>query len=71
MLASNFGSSAGLVDAGRLFQVLNCCVREALFPKDRDGAIKHTLTTDFFGRPMLPQQSKELICSATANGLEQ
>ena len=51
---------ARLVDAGRLFQVLNCRVREAVFPKDRDGPVQHTLTIELFrSSHMLPQQSND------------
>src|SRR5580700_9465967 len=39
---------AGLVDAGRFFQVVNCRVREAVLPKDRDGPVQHTLTIELF-----------------------
>jgi len=39
---------ARLVDAGRLFQVLHCRVREAVFQKDRDGPVQHTLAIELF-----------------------
>src|SRR6202051_2790942 len=54
---------ARLVDAGRLFQVLNCRVREALFPKDRDGPVQHTLAIELFRSSHASSAIKELIYS--------
>jgi hypothetical protein len=54
---------ARLVDAGGLFQVLNCRVREAMLPKDRDCAIQHTFTIELFRSSHAPSAIKELICA--------